>query len=546
MTEARVVLTAEDNASRVIDHVTKRLGIFNKEGIAMGVSFALVNKAIQLAEQGFRMLTDAIMDGIHSSMDLEYNLVQLSNTTKNFDVSIKTLKDDLSKLSSTYGVDINVLASNMRMFTREGYSVSASVRMVGEAEKYAKANGEDLTSVIDAMNSAMEVFDMDADDSAYILKEFNAITTKTNMSIQQISDIFGRAAPNIRESGYSLKEIIDIIYTLEQQGDKPRAMLAEINDVLKNIGERKIEILSEDDVTNIDEKFKKVEKTATFYWDKIAQDAGAIWRAFGEDLGAIGNWFTTPLNAGSIPQKPQEPPAIVPQADWMDEYIRKQEALTAAITLNKQNIADYTLELAKLNQEQSRDKTQYYFTIAMHDATLAVKEQEDAIERLRRISNAYGLEQQRNNLEIMKIQYAAGPRGVRRSQQRQIDIIERENMLLRIKEGEQQIAISTIQQTGLQTAQDALDAIRRTHDQVIYQQELEDLSKHIDDVHTLWLSMYEQLAKEKAALLNNYNSISGGATSSGSAGGIPNWKWETASSQVARDTSRRRGVFDLR
>ena len=40
MTEARVDIRARDRATGVINKVQSRLGLINKEGIAMGVTFA--------------------------------------------------------------------------------------------------------------------------------------------------------------------------------------------------------------------------------------------------------------------------------------------------------------------------------------------------------------------------------------------------------------------------------------------------------------------------------------------------------------------------
>ena len=99
MAKVWVEIGVKDNASSVIDNVTKKLGIFNKEGIAMGISFALVNKAIDLAQRGFQMLTDAIVGSIRRGIDLQYNLVLMKNTVKNFDVSINDLEQSLKNES---------------------------------------------------------------------------------------------------------------------------------------------------------------------------------------------------------------------------------------------------------------------------------------------------------------------------------------------------------------------------------------------------------------------------------------------------------------
>lgn len=510
----------------------------------MGVSFALINKAIQLVDQQFQMLIKGIEDGIHSSRDLQLNIVYLTNTIDDMDISVNELKDDLNKLSTTYGVDVNTIATEMRMFTRQGYSASESIRLVGEAQKFSKATGEDFTSTVDAMNTVMEVFNMNGSDSAYILKKFNDLTDETGLSVQDISNIFARASPNIRESGYSLSDVVDVLYTLSKEGDAPRTMLAEINDVLKDMEGRKIDILPESEVRSIEEKYAAIEKTTANYWAKWNQGVAGAERTVVDYFGSILDfWADKYLNMYGKKEKPMTP-AIPPVADWMDDYILKQKALATEITTLTTAIDVEGISLDTLYQQYERGNVQQKYLTETHAATLAVREQEDAIKRLQRISNAYSLDQQVNNLRIMQIEYGAGRRGPTRGQQRQIDLIERDNMRLRIKEAEQQIAIGNIQQNGLQTAQDALDKIRRSHDQIIYDQELADLKVHIGDVYTEWKKMYEQLARDKAMLLNRQSLV----TTLPFVGppAPPGHTYQTASSQVARDNSRRRGVFDLR
>ena len=510
MAEAKVKITAEDKASKTIDHVTKRLGIFNKEGLSMGITFAVVTKAIQYAEQGLKLLTDSFINGIRSSMDYQYNVVQLTNVLNDMNMSVGQLRQELLDLSGTYGVNINVLAAQMRMFARLGYSSSQSLKMLNETERFAKANAEDLESTIAALNTTMEVFDLNADDSTYILSKLNELFDTTSLSMQNIDNIFSRAAPNIRESGYSLNDIVNILYTLSREGSSPRTILSEINKILEDIGDKKIDVLPESEVKGIDEKFKNIDDTSKSFWEKQAQNWDNFWFRVGQGIEIAGDWLSQKYVFKNGVQIPVEEPSNIkdlfsnvtpPLEDWGEA----QERLTNEIKDSTAAISTLEPLVEKYLNDLDRSQAAYQYAQDMHAATLEVRRQEDAIERLRRVANKYSLEQQINQLAIMRIQYGAmgTRRGLTRGQQRQIDIIERENMGLRIAEMEQQIEIGNIQMNGLQTAQDRLDALKRAHDEVIYAEELETLSAHIDEVYKLWSEMYQKLAREKQALLSS-------------------------------------------
>ena len=494
MAEAKVRITAEDNASGIIDHIQKKLGVFNKEGLATGVAFALATKAIQYAEQGMQYLIQSIQNGIQNAIEFEYNLVSLTNTIDDMDVSIDTLRNDLILMSNEYGIGVNTLAEEMRMFTREGYNVTESMKLLGEATRFSIANNEDFGSVVNAVNTIMEVFDMDTSDSVYIFNELNDIIDETNLTAQNIADVFGSGAEAIRESGLTLEDMVNILYTLEQRGNRPQKIIRGFVDMLKELNEEggNIELLPDEQVKNIDEKFNTINNTTKTSLDKI----GAGWDNFlmgvGDALIGVADVITNPpfLKNGEFVRREPEipPPLFTDESNNIELLTDKINKLNYAISVNETNMRSLGDEVAKFAQERDRIQQEIDYSVAVHTATQALQKQEDAIESLRRVSEAYSLQQQENNLRILQIQYGASGRrrGLSRGEQRNIEAIERENMGLRIQEMQQQIAIQHIQQGGLRDAQDRLDMIRREHDELMYQQQLFDLKTNLDGTVALW------------------------------------------------------------
>jgi len=410
------------------------------------------------------------------------------------DVSIDTLRNDLILMSNEYGIGVNTLAEEMRMFTREGYNVIESMKLLGEATRFSIANNEDFGSVVNAVNTIMEVFDMDASDSVYIFNELNDIIDETNFTAQNIADIFGSGAETIRESGLTLEDMVNILYTLEQRGNRPQKIIRGFVDMLKELNEEggNIELLPDEQVKNIDEKFNTINNTTKTSLDKI----GAGWDNFlmgvGDALIGVADVITNPpfLKNGEFVRREPEipPPLFTDESNNIELLTDKINKLNYAISVNETNMRSLGDEVAKFAQERDRIQQEIDYSVAVHTATQALQKQEDAIESLRRVSEAYSLQQQENNLRILQIQYGASGRrrGLSRGEQRNIEAIERENMGLRIQEMQQQIAIQHIQQGGLRDAQDRLDMIRREHDELMYQQQLVDLKTNLDDTVALW------------------------------------------------------------
>jgi hypothetical protein len=508
MGEAKVILTAQDNASKVIDQVTKRLGIFNKEGVAMGVTFALVNKGIELIMRGIQFLTDSFMKGITTAMDFEVNLVYLTNTIRNMDMSIQDVSENLHKMGQDFGVDVNSLAMAMKTFTREGYSMTESIKMLGQAEIVTKATGESIISVINAADTMFGVFNISAKNSGYVFEKLSEIYTLTGLSIEDIAGIISRASPEIRKAGYNLEDIVDIMYTISQTKAATRQYPSLFADYFKGIGGETITKMPEGTVKTAEEQANAVAKTHK----SATATIGAAWDNLWEDIGK-GALDTVDLVSTAMKIKLQVPltsgiTQTMGDTTLQQSAIDNAKLLLEQIQLQNQAIIDLTTTTNTYYQDMQRTKYTITYTEQMREATLAIQDQEDAIEKLRRVANMYSLEQQGNQLEIMRIQYAGAGRrrGLTRGEQKQIDIIERENMSLRIKEAEQQLAIGKIQATGLQTAQDTLDALKRSHDSMMYNWELTDLSIHLDDMTKLWVKYYADLA---TANQNYQNTVSG-------------------------------------
>ena len=511
MSEARVIISAQDNASRVIDNVTRKLGIFNKQGIAMGISFALLNKGLQLAEQAFTQFIKFIQEGIDKSREFELNIVRLSVAINNFDIPINTLKDDLTALSVKFAVDINVLTTSLHDFIREGYTATDALYLLAEAEKLAYIYGEDLATVQRTMAGIFHEFDLSVSDTNNVIETLSALTSLSQRSIGEFSTFLERVAPLVHEYGLSLEDVVNIYYTLAKENVGAKNAVSEFQKILEGTSKYEIRVMDDNIVPDTQTKLDAIDKiiaTKAAKWAKIQE---AEQRNLGSWFSEVAMWANPQYLITEVVEGIGE--ALLGKKKTITGTQTKKEPLISPDAASElktmvaefdrlNNVLKTSNDLLALTGQELSDLTEMrQFTTDMMIATAAVQDQEDAIEKLRRVANAYGLEQIENSLKILQIEYGAGRRGLSRGQQRQIDVINKENLALRIKEMEQQIAMGHIQQGGLLTAEDRQDEIRRQHDEAMYGQEIRDLDANIKIKNELIISTTQTVKDTNAAIL---------------------------------------------
>jgi len=332
MGEAKITISAEDHASNVIDQVQKRLGVFNKEGLAMGIAFAAVTKGIQFAEQAIGKFVEYIQQGIEMNRKFDASMARLSVSTRDFDISISGVKDSLKNFSVMFAEDLNVLASGLQLFIREGHSVSESIKLLFNSERLAIAVGEDLSTTQGAVNTAMEIFDLTANSAGHIVDNYNKILSATGLSLGEIDRLLGNSAGKIRDNALSFDDVVNILYNLESQGYYSRGMLVKFKEVLDTypsalndttVGMKNVE----KGIVGIGDKLGKITGTTQFTQEQLkkVKEISQMDLTKGMDIGA------------GIDQS---------QLDVAKEYFD---------TLNSEGIT--TLE--KLNEEISSGKDRY-------------------------------------------------------------------------------------------------------------------------------------------------------------------------------------------
>jgi len=562
MGKATIQLNCEDNASRVIDQVASRLGIFSKQGIAMGISFAAVNKVMDLTGQAINGLIDYIQKGIEMNRQFDLSITRLALSAKDLDIPIATLKTTLLSFSALFAEDIGNVTKGLQDYIRNGFSASDATRLLYTSEQLAVTSNNDLETTIGAVNTALEVFNLDADSAGYITKKFNEIVSLTDLSLGDIDRILSQCAEGIHENAMNFNDLTNILYTFDSQGYSSKSIILGIKDALNNWPDVEVKIPDVSNIETVEEKYKKIGDTFAFTAEQVNElnKARQIRISGGMDLTGVMDrsiiteayeliqarknndeeflrhfeleaeqWAT-----GTRMEEIRSYANAIEEANYQQQQLKDSSpagtlkdlsnqmiGLTANLTkytdawkTNKTNIVDWGEQQGKLTTVHTLNEDLRYMAMGLIDASYSskihndatrslidsIRLQEDEINNLNKISKQYSMQENANTLETMKIQYAAMDqrRGLNRGQEQQLKELDKANMGLRINTIENQMKIDQAQMN--------LDPLHQRLEQtkMWYNEELYTIQ---DTYNAEMKALEEKIRLENDLMQENYNNI---------------------------------------
>lgn len=297
MTEVSMDIKANDRASSVLNHITKQLGLFNKQGLAMGIGFSLITKGIDVATQAIGQIIDYIQEGVRMNREFEMSMVRLGNSMREFDkTSLSSLKASLLNFSIVFAEDINILTSGMRDFIREGYNAAEALKMLYQSERLAIVAGDELATANQAVITSLEVFDLEVESVSYVAEQLNAIFSTTGLSLGELNNILGMNADKIHDVNINFSDLVNILIALDNEGFKSRKMISELNDILGDYQKTQEYIAKgkgfekqADSIKSIEDKFKNLSSTTQFTAKQIEElnKAAQMRQTGGIDIGGM-------------------------------------------------------------------------------------------------------------------------------------------------------------------------------------------------------------------------------------------------------------------
>ena len=219
--ELGVEIKAYDKASGVLNHVGQRMGILNKQGLAMGVAFAGVNMAMQAVMQAFQAMIQQITQGVQKYRDFEDAIAEVNTMLiEETEHYLPEMKGAVEELSVTWGKSAIDLAQGMYQVLSASVEASKAVRFLGVSTKAAVAGLTSVETAVDGLTTVINAYGLQAEDATRISDIMFQTVKRGKIRFEELAGSMGYVAPIAAQFGIAFEAVAASMATMTKQGIK--------------------------------------------------------------------------------------------------------------------------------------------------------------------------------------------------------------------------------------------------------------------------------------------------------------------------------------
>lgn len=197
-------------------------------------SFVLANPVAAVTAIGTAMLAVAVKAS-RMAADVERGLQRVSVTTTGGAAGVKQLRTEIEQLSSATGRTQAELAQAAALAAKSAGSTAEVGERLKAAVALSSATGEDLTGIVENLDTVLDVFNKTSAESTQAVAELFA-AAKGNQPIMELFAGIEAAAPGIRRMGLDLGTTARALVALGEDLGNPKQAAAELKK-LTELGE---------------------------------------------------------------------------------------------------------------------------------------------------------------------------------------------------------------------------------------------------------------------------------------------------------------------
>lgn len=212
-------IKAYDNASRVLDRVGGKLGVLNKQGLAMGIAFAGITMATQAAMAAFQGLKQHVTQSIQSFYAFEKSMAEAATM---LDIMEKDLIPGMSKeitaLSIAFGQSAVDLSRGLYQALSAGVDAAKAMKFMKASTELASAGLASVETTVDALTTVLNAYGMSVENVNYVSDIMMKTVELGKLRLEDLAGTLGYIAPIAAQAGVSFEEISAAMATLTKQG----------------------------------------------------------------------------------------------------------------------------------------------------------------------------------------------------------------------------------------------------------------------------------------------------------------------------------------
>lgn len=215
---AKVVIGAEDRASAVIGHVQGRMGLLNKQGLAMGVAFAGITMAIQAVSKAFQALNQWISESIQKHREFEKSMAEVNTMLDGLTTNIDEMTRGVEYLSTSFGKSAVDLSRGLYQVLSASVDAADAMNFLNIATKASIAGLTSVETAVDTLTTVMNAYGYTTEQMVYTSDILFATIKKGKLRFDDLSSSLGYVVSTAATSGVEFKELMSALATTTRFG----------------------------------------------------------------------------------------------------------------------------------------------------------------------------------------------------------------------------------------------------------------------------------------------------------------------------------------
>lgn len=214
-----VEIRANDRASTTINHISRRLGVFNKQGLAMGIAFAGITMGIQAAMGALQSLKQYINESTQSFYAFEKSMAEAATMLDTMEKDlIPGMSEEITGLSIAFGQSAIDLSRGLYQALSAGVDAGKAMKFMKSATELASAGLASVETTVDALTTVLNAYGMSVENVNYVSDIMMKTVELGKLRLEDLAGTLGYVAPVAAQAGVAFTEITAAMATLTKQG----------------------------------------------------------------------------------------------------------------------------------------------------------------------------------------------------------------------------------------------------------------------------------------------------------------------------------------
>lgn len=223
--------SAEDEANKSSKNIVQKIGgNFDKAGKKLS-SFGKIMTAT--------VTTPILAAGTAAfkfANDFETSAAKVSTIADPTKKSIGKIKDEIADLSNEMGISASSLAEATYQAISASVDTADAVAFVAEASKLAKAGFTDATTAVDILTTVINAYGLEAKDAAHISDVLISTQNKGKTTVDELASSMGKIIPTANAYGVSLEDLSTAYSYMTMKGIATAESTTYLNGMLNELG----------------------------------------------------------------------------------------------------------------------------------------------------------------------------------------------------------------------------------------------------------------------------------------------------------------------